>query len=269
MKTALVQMASGPDKEENIRKATGFACEAFLKGARFVCFPEYFYFRGPLKTAEEVERVCEPLNGPTVGGFAALATANKAYILLGSIYERANGRGRAYNTSVLLDPKGEVRAVYRKKNLFHVRLPGAEVRESDIFNAGTTATLTKVGPFTLGMAMCFDVRFPAMFEAYARKGANLFTVPASFSHATGQAHWEILVRARAVETFSYVLAPNQTGINAQGLPCWGQSMIVDPWGRILALATTDREEIVYASLDIKEPRSRRRMFPGYKDLNGS
>lgn len=266
MNTAVIQMNSGPDKESNIRRAIGFTREALAKKSRFVCLPEYFYFRGLLKTKDSLDRAIEPVNGPTVKLFAALAKEKKAHILLGSIYERARTPGRVYNTSVLLGPDGKVKAIYRKNNLFHVRLGGGETREADVFDPGTAAALARVEDFGLGMTLCFDVRFPGLFEDYARRGADLFTIPSSFSSTTGKAHWELLVRARAVETFSYVLAPNQTGLNAGGLACWGQSLIVDPWGRILAQASNDKEEIIYARLDPQEPLRFRRMFPGYKKL---
>jgi len=264
---AVIQMGSGPNKENNIKRALSFTAEALSKRSQFICLPEYFYFRGNLSTEAEISRIVEPVNGATVREFAVLAKKGKAYILLGSIYEKTRSKGRAYNTSVLIGPDGEVKAVYRKQHLFHLRMPGSpggEIRESFLFNAGTKKVIVPVGPFMLGMTMCFEVRFPMLYEWYARRGVNLFTIPASFAHATGQAHWELLVRARAVETFSYVIAPDQTGLNAQGYRCWGQSMIVDPWGEILAQASNAKEEIIYASLDPKKPQRLRRMFPGFK-----
>ncbi len=267
MKVAVIQMSSGPDKENNINKALYFTRKALENKARFVCLPEYFYFRGPLKTKASVEQVVEPVNGPTVSAFAALGRKAKAHILLGSIYEKTRTKGRAYNTSVLLGPDGKVKATYRKNNLFHIRLGPGEIREADIFNPGIHTAMAIVEDFTLGMSLCFDVRFPGIYDHYARRGANLFTVPASFAYTTGKAHWELLVRARAVETFSYVLAPAQAGINSDGTQSWGQSLIVDPWGRILAQASNDKEEILYAGLDHRAPARFRRMFPGYKKLN--
>lgn len=259
-------MDSGPDKKINIDRALALTREALTKKSELVCLPEYFYFRGPLKTANQLAGIAEPVDGSTVKIFAALAREKKVHILLGSIYEMPRRSGPVYNTSVLLGPDGAVKAAYRKKNLFHIRLPGSEVREADTFASGKAGVIARVGDLTLGMALCFDVRFPKLFEDYARKGVNLFTIPASFAQTTGKAHWELLVRARAVETYSYVVAPNQIGKNAEGLPCWGQSLIVDPWGRVLAQASNDMEEIIYARLDAREPARFRRMFPGYKNL---
>ncbi len=264
MKTAVIQMNSSADKIDNVRRALAFTKEAIEERAALICLPEYFYFRGSLATREEIARVVEPIDGPTVKLFSAVARKNKVYILLGSVYEQARDGMRAYNTSILIGPEGCVKAAYRKNNLFHLRLPRAEICEKKLFYAGKKTAMVKAGPFILGMAVCFDVRFPLLFERYASRGANLFTVPAAFSYETGKAHWELLVRARAVETFSYVLAPNQTGLNAQGFPCWGQSLIVGPWGQILAQAGHDKEEVIYAVLDPKEPGRLRRMFPEYK-----
>ncbi|MEI6438050.1 MAG: nitrilase-related carbon-nitrogen hydrolase [Candidatus Omnitrophota bacterium] len=267
LQVAVIQMASGPDKEKNLSKAIELTVRALAKKAALVCLPEYFYYRGPLKTEKDRNMVFEPVNGPTVKKFAATARDGKAHILLGSIYEQSRVNGRAFNTSVLIGPDGKVQAVYRKNNLFHIRLGAKETREADVFLPGRTAAPTKVRGFTLGMTLCFDVRFPGLYEQYARRGVNLFTIPASFARTTGKAHWELLVRARAVETFSYVLAPAQVGCGADGTPSWGQSLIIDPWGRILARASNDREEILYARLDPAAPARFRRMFPGYKNIN--
>ena len=264
MRVALIQLDSRADKVRNIEKSLAFSEEAFSKGAAFVLLPEYFSFRGPIETVERLKAVAEPLNGPTVQAFAVVARKFRGHLLLGTIYERASVTGKAYNTSVLLSPAGKVVTRYRKQNLFHMRSQGRETREGKLFRAGHKLTVVPVGKFHLGIAVCFDLRFPDVFERSAKKGANLFAVPSSFTYATGQAHWEVLLRARAAETFSYVLAPNQTGINADGMRCWGHSMVVDPWGEVLVQASETQEEIVYADIEMATVKKYRDLFPDYK-----
>lgn len=262
MKVALIQMNSQDDKAANVKKALHCVEEALARRAEFILLPEYFTFRGPLKTAQDIAAVAERIPGPSSRPFMELARKNKTYILLGTLYEKIRGCARAYNTSVLIGPRGEVRAVYRKQNLFHANVAGREMREGDVFEPGRQARPVSVGEFAMGMTVCFDVRFPEPFQNYARKGSNLFVVPSAFAYQTGKAHWEVLLRARAIETLSYVLAPNQTGPNEQGVPCWGHSMAVDPWGKVIAEASTEKEEIVYCDIDINKIKRWRKVFPG-------
>jgi predicted amidohydrolase len=263
MKVALVQIDSRADKPANIKKALDLTRSALSRGAGFVLLPEYLDFRGKISSPEELESISEPVDGPTSRLFRPLAARHKAYILLGSIHERGP-LGKAYNTSILIGPRGEIRASYRKQNLFTVRLPQGNICEGKTFLPGRRLSVAAVGPFTLGMTVCFDLRFPVLYEKYYRRGANLFSVPASFSRTTGQAHWEALVRARAIETFSYVLAPDQVGLNGEGVRTWGHSLAVGPWGDVLAQAGGRKEETVFAHIDHRKIRSVRRMFPEHK-----
>ncbi len=265
MKIALVQMNSTDDKGQNIHRALALCSRAFSRGAQFVLLPEYFYFRGRIKGVAGMREVTEPVDGPTTRMFAAMAQKARGHILLGSIYERSPDPRKAYDTAVLLSPSGKVVGTYRKQHLFHLRLPGQEIRETDTFLPGGRRTVVRVGNFRVGLTICFDLRFPDIFERSVQQGADLFVVPSSFAYATGKAHWEILLRARAIETFSYVLAPNQTGRSAEGARCWGHSMAVDPWGKVLAQASADREEIVYARIDTARVHESRQQFPGYKN----
>ncbi|MBF0122626.1 MAG: carbon-nitrogen hydrolase family protein [Candidatus Omnitrophica bacterium] len=264
MKVAIIQIDSRADKASNIKKALVLSEEAFSQGADFVLLPEFFSFRGPIKNLAYMGGIAEPVNGPTVRAFSVLAQRFRKHLLLGTIYERATTGRKAYNTSILISPDGKVAASYRKQNLFHMRLLGQETREGKVFKAGHKLTVVPVGEFHVGIVVCFDLRFPDIFERCAKRGANLFVVPSSFAYVTGQAHWEVLLRARAIETFSYVVAPNQIGKNAEGVRCWGHSMVIDPWGKILVQASADQEEIVYADIEIAKVRKYRRLFPGYK-----
>jgi predicted amidohydrolase len=259
-------MDSREDKAFNLARAKALSLEALRRGARLVALPEYFYYRGPLKNAGALARIAEPVKGPSVALFAELARAYQAHLLLGSIYERIEGGHKAFNTSVLIGPDGKVTAVYRKQHLFHMLLPKGRIREADIFRPGNKKVMAKAGALRIGMAVCFDIRFPDLFEAYARQGANVFTVPSAFSRKTGEAHWEVLVRARAIETFSYVLAPNQSGENGAGVPSWGHSMIVGPWGEVLAQAGGTGEAVIMADIDPARVRGQRACFPGFKKI---
>jgi deaminated glutathione amidase len=257
MKVALVQMKSGPHKAVNVARALQFARDAIARRATLVMFPEYFNYRGPLDRAV-LSGLVERIPGPSTLPFLELARRHRVYVLIGSLYEKARGSEKAYNTSVLINPQGQLQAVYRKQHLFHVCLPGKKINEADFFKPGRRSVVTALGGFSLGMAVCFDVRFPLLFEGYARRGAQVFSVPAAFSYETGRAHWKTLLRARAVETFSYVLAPNQAA------PYWGHSMAVSPWGEVLAEASGDREEVIYAGIDRARVAVTRRGFPDYK-----
>ena len=267
MKVALVQMDSQADKARNVGKALDFVRRAFSKKAEFVLLPEYFYFVGPISGAEDLRKIVEPVGGPTTEVFAELAREFRGHVLLGSIYEMIPGQNKAYNTSVLIGPSGKVLAAYRKRNLFHICLPGKEIQEGKVFEPGKTLEVVAVGDFKLGMSVCFDVRFPGLYEAGARRGANVFSVPSAFVQTTGKSHWEVLLRARAIETLSYVLAPAQTGLNAEGVPCWGHSMIIDPWGQIVRQASQNKEEIVFGNIDISIVKKTRTVFPNCKRLN--
>jgi predicted amidohydrolase len=264
MKVALVQMDSREDKARNVMKALDFVRRAFAKKAKFVLLPEYFYFIGKMPGAEDLRKIVEPVGGPTTEVFAALAKQFRGYVLLGSIYERIPGQNKAYNTSVLIGSSGKVLATYRKRNLFSIRFPEKEIREGNVFKPGKTLKVVSVGEFKLGMSVCFDVRFPGLYHASARLGANVFSIPSAFTRTTGKPHWEVLLRARAIETLSYVLAPDQTGLKAEGVSCWGQSMIVDPWGQIIGQASQNNEEIVYGDIDLSTIKKTRAIFPNYK-----
>lgn len=266
IKAALVQMKSGSDKALNVRRAMDLVRQAAGQGADLVCLPEYFSYNGSLADKDKVRTLAENIHGPTVQAFAGLARQTGVSILLGSILEKTRVKPGVYNTSILLDRKGKMTAVYRKKNLFHVRLDDGEVREQAYLKAGRRLATAGLSGFKAGLAICFDLRFPQLFERYVKMGVNLLFVPSSFLGATGRAHWEVLVRARAVETFSYVLAPNAAGANHDGLPFWGESLIVDPWGRVLARGSNDREEIICAELDLSRVRKVREAFPGFKGL---
>ncbi len=264
MKVALVQMNSGADKNENIRRALNFVEQACRRqaGAEFVLLPEIFHYRGPAKKEELLKRIAEEIPGESSAPFLELARKEGVFILLGSIYEKYSRRKQIFNTSILIDDRGKITGRYRKQNLFAARLSNTAIDERKTLSAGTKAVLAQVGPLTVGLSICYDLRFPAFYQSYAQKGAQVFLIPSGFTRTTGEAHWEVLLRARAIENLSYVLAPNQCGSGAHGVPSFGNSMIIDPWGKILARAGGEHEEIIYAELDRRQVEEKRKIFSG-------
>ncbi|MBF0479865.1 MAG: carbon-nitrogen hydrolase family protein [Candidatus Omnitrophica bacterium] len=251
MKVALIQMSAGKDKTKNVEKSVDFVNNAVAQKAKFILLPEVFNYRGFLST-DKIKNVAEEVPGYSLEALLKIARNKKVYILAGSVYEKVRGNTKVYNTSVLISPSG-VSAVYRKKHLFSWSSGRKNkiIEESQIFLPGKRLALARVEKFNVGLSVCFDVRFAEMFQEYCRKGAEVLCVPSAFLKQTGQAHWEILLRCRAVENLCYVLAPNQCGIDERGIETFGHSMIVSPWGEILAEASGTKEEIIFAHMNKK------------------
>ena len=231
MRVACVQLNSRDDKAANVRVATGFVRQAAGLGAQLVVLPETWTFKGD---ALGIAENAEDLEGPSTRIMAELAADLGIYLLAGSIYERTETPGRCFNTSVLFGPTGERLAVYRKIHLFDVTAGGVVYRESDTLVPGRELVTADIEGLTVGLTICYDVRFPELYLALALRGARLFLVPSAFKAFTGAAHWEVLVRARAIENGAFVVAPNQIGAYLPGKQNYGHSMVVDPWGRVLA-----------------------------------
>ncbi len=257
LRVALVQLDAGPDVETNIAIASSLADEAAAAGARLVALPEYLQYRGP---DDGYRASARPVPGPWTDRFAAVATRNDAWILVGSLAETSDEPARPYNTSVLIAPDGSIAAIYRKIHLFDVAVEDGPVdRESDRVSPGDRAVVVEVDSIGVGLSICYDLRFPELYRALALAGAEVLCVPANFTERTGRDHWEVLLRARAIENGAYVLAPGQVG-GPPGQPAFGRSMIVDPWGTVVAQAS-DRVGIVTADLDLDRVRSIRRQIP--------
>lgn len=242
---AAVQMTASSVKEENLAKAETFVRLAVERGATLIVLPEVFAWRGP--RAEEPAQV-EPIPGPTSERLRELARRHQIYLLAGSFLEKGDGP-RSYNTSLLLNPQGDVLAHYRKIHLFDVDILGqVRVKESDTKEPGAAvvASTTPLGVF--GLSVCYDLRFPELYRQLAAKGAEVMFVPSAFTFPTGAAHWEPLLRARAIENQTYIIAPNQIGKNAHGYADYGNSMIIDPWGKVIARAP-DKECFITAEID--------------------
>lgn len=261
MRIALIQFNAGADKADNIARAFVFVRRAVENGAQFVLLPEIYNFRGDVRNKALVASVSEKIPGVSVGPFMKLARAQGVFILVGSVFEKAPPKA-GYNTSVLIDARGRVAAKYRKIHLFDARLGDQTVRESDCFRPGRAGVKTRAGKFTVGLSVCYDLRFPDLYRSYGASGVDVITVPSCFTKETGQAHWEVLLRARAVENLCYVLAPNQVGTDARGIAAYGNSMVVGPWGEVIARGSDDKEEIVYAEIKTEEIKKARAILPG-------
>jgi predicted amidohydrolase len=258
---AVVQMTSGPDREANLARASALVGEAAGRGAMLVVLPEVFACRaaGPAETAG-----AEPIPGPTTAAMADLARRAGVWLCAGSLLEAVAGDARAYNTSCVLDPAGTIVARYRKVHLFDVDLPGrVAVRESDRRLPGDRPVVVSTPAAILGCSICYDLRFPELYRRLAKAGAEVLLVPSAFTFPTGEAHWEILCRARAIENQCYLLAANQTGESPHGHRDYGHSMIVDPWGTVLA-RVEDGEGVAVAELDGERLARVRRELPALR-----
>jgi predicted amidohydrolase len=255
---AAIQMSSGGDKAANLEKAEHLIRLAAARGARLVALPEVFNWRG--KRAEE-PAAAESLEGVTLTLMAGLARDLEIHLVAGSITEHAPGQPKRYNTSVLIGPDGRQLAVYRKIHLFDVDLPGrVTIKESDVKLAGAEVVSAPTPLATIGLSVCYDLRFPELYRRLAFAGAGIITIPSAFTFPTGEAHWDVLIRARAIENQCYVIAPAQFGPNVHGFSDYGNSMIVDPWGRVIARAA-DMEGVVIAPVDLEYLERVRRELP--------
>jgi predicted amidohydrolase len=227
-----VQMTSGPDREKNLATALRLVNEAADLGARLVALPENFAFMGP----EELRlSTAEPLEGPTLGAVRDLAKRRGIWIVAGSVAEKVDAPGKTANTSALVGPDGAVVAAYRKIHLFDVNIPdGARYAESESVLPGDRPVVAETPLGKIGLTVCYDLRFPELYRKLSEAGAELVTIPAAFTLYTGKDHWEVLVRARAIENLAYVIAPAQVGRHSQNRLTFGNAMIVDPWGVVLA-----------------------------------
>jgi len=244
MRFAVVQLNTRDDKEANVTTALALAGRAAEAGADLVALPESVPWYGGL---ERAACFAEPIPGPTVEGFAAIARQHRIHLLLGSLHERVAGRERPFNTSVLLDPAGGVAATYRKIHLFDA--PGLELESAHV-SAGSETVVARTEVGRLGLSVCYDLRFPELYRVLSDQGAEVLLVPSAFTLQTGRDHWETLLRARAIENLAYVVAPNQWGPHPPDKRSYGHSMIVDPWGTLLC-RVPDGEGFACAEVDLQ------------------
>ena len=258
LRVACVQINSSGSKADNLGRMEALVARAAATGADLVLLPEKW---NGLGSHEILQDVAEPLEGgETVAAMSRWAQSHGITLVGGSIAERREGRDKLSNTCVVFDADGEVVAVYRKIHMFDVEVGGHVYRESESEEPGDGPVGCDVEGWALGLTVCYDLRFPELFRILAVEGAELVTVPAAFTLYTGKDHWELLLRARAVENQCYVAAANQWGVHAEGKASYGRSMIVDPWGVVVAQAP-DEDAVISAELDRAHLERVRRALP--------
>ncbi len=255
---AVVQMTSTSDPDRNLAAAERLVGQAAAQGAAFVGLPENFAF---LRSEGEPVPEAQELDGPWVARMSALARRLQITLLLGSLPEKIAGDTRVRNTSILLGPDGRTLAVYRKMHLFDIDLPGMEhLKESRAVVPGDEVVVAEAPFGALGLSICYDLRFPELYREMTRRGARVLAVPSAFTESTGRDHWEVLLRARAIENLAYVFAPAQVGVHGRGRVSYGHALIVDPWGTVVA-EVAEGEGVAVAELDFERQDRIRRELP--------
>lgn len=256
MRVAAVQLNSNGDKARNLAAAERQVRAAAADGAELVALPEKWNLLAP---GDDLLAGAEALDGPSLTAARGWARELGIHLLAGSIAERGEGE-KAFNTSVLIGPDGLDLATYRKIHMFDVDAGGVSYRESEHERPGSEIVTAPVGELIAGLSICYDLRFPELFRILAVRGARLLAVPSAFTAATGRDHWEVLLRARAIENQAFVLAPNQVGAAPPHFDSYGHSAIVDPWGRVLAEAA-DGDGFVVTDLDLSAQDEVRESLP--------
>jgi predicted amidohydrolase len=250
MLVAVAQLGSQDDPTANLARAVALVREAKKGGASLVALPENFAYMGEEATKRSLaERLDDGPRGPIASALAEAAAREGIHIVAGGMPEASGDPDRPYNTSVFFTKEGRIGATYRKVHLFDVSLAdGTELKESNATKAGEGVQVVDVDGVPLGMSVCYDLRFPELYRALTDKGARIVTVPAAFTLTTGKDHWHVLLRARAIENQVYVLAPAQHGRHPRNRQTYGKSVIIDPWGDVLAQAR-EGEGLAFAHLD--------------------
>jgi predicted amidohydrolase len=259
MRAAAVQLQSTTDTDRNLASAERLVRAAAADGAELVVLPERLDIRGG---TSDYLAGAEPLDGRPVEWARGLARELRIDLVAGSVAERRDGHERVSNTSVHVGPDGEIRAVYRKIHMFDIEVEGTVYRESEHTEPSAEIVLSETaGGVGLGLTVCYDLRFPELYRILALRGARIVTVPANFTRITGQAHWEVLLRARAIEDQVFVIAPGQGNLPDTDADSYGNSMIVDPWGEVLARARMEGEHVIAADLDLARQEEIREKLP--------
>ncbi len=263
MRVGVVQMTSTDDLTANLANARTLLADAVDQGAEFVALPENFAF---LRREGTAFPCAQGLEGEIVGAVRQMAREHRVWLLGGTFPEAVEGASRIHNTSVVVSPDGEIQGVYRKIHLFDVDLSasgGGVFTESAVFSPGREVVVTETPFGSLGLSVCYDLRFPELYRQMADRGARWIAVPSAFARETGKDHWEVLLRARAIENQAFVLAPAQCGRHSEDRASYGRSMIVDPWGLILAQAA-DRPCAVVADCDLADLERIREGLPALR-----
>jgi deaminated glutathione amidase len=244
----VVQMTSSDDKDANFAAVARLLSEAVRLKVDFLCLPECFAFIGARPGA--ALEAAEPLDGPTMMRYRGLARENRMWLSLGGFHETCSDGQKVFNTHVIVDAEGDVKAAYRKAHLFDVDLPNVKFIESQFTAPGNELVVCKDTPVgDIGMSICYDLRFPEVYSALRQAGAAVHLVPSAFMPGTGRAHWEVLLRARAIETQCYVGAAAQSGSHSEHRSSYGHACIVDPWGAVVADAGPSANCVVVVDVD--------------------
>lgn len=274
MRVACIQMRSGLSRRVNIKDAEALIRDAAAQGADFITTPEMTNVvdRHPGRLLTDLPHEADLQE---VEAFSGLAEELAIWLLAGSFAVRAetspkpdqqgktsSDTGRACNRSYLFGPDGKIKARYDKLHMFDVQLPHGETwRESAVYEAGQTAQMVTMPAANIGLSICYDVRFPGLYRRLAQEGAGILCIPAAFTKQTGQAHWEVLLRARAIECGAFVVAPAQGGTHEDGRQTWGHSMIINPWGDIIAHLDHDEPGVIVADLALDQIETARQRIP--------
>jgi predicted amidohydrolase len=264
LRAALIQTCTPATQEAALAQITPLIRQAAKAGAQLILTPEGSNFLQ--RDRAKMLQVLKPLEDDSfVAGVRALARELKVWVLIGSALV-ARGSDKAANRAVLVSDKGEIVTTYDKLHMFDVDLPnGDRYRESSLYEPGEDARIVDTPWGKLGLTICYDMRFPQLYRALAKAGAEIIAVPAAFTRPTGEAHWEVLLRARAIENGVFILAPAQGGTHEDGRTTWGHSIAVDPWGRILAQAGDDEPGVIMADLDLDQVKTTRQAIPSLKN----
>jgi deaminated glutathione amidase len=258
LRVACVQLTSRDDKAANLEKAERLVARAATAGADLVVLPEKWNAIGG---AETLHAAAEPVDaGESTAAMSSWASTHGITLVGGSITERREGRAKLSNTCLVFAPDGALLATYRKIHLFDVDVAGVSYRESEAEEPGAEPVVVEAEGWRVGLSICYDLRFPELYRVLALRGAELLTVPSHFTLHTGRDHWEVLLRARAIENQAYVVAAAQVGETRPGRPSYGRSLVVDPWGLVLVQAPDD-EGVVTAELDRRRLDEVRRSLP--------
>ena len=260
MKIACVQMTSACDPADNLPVIAARVKQAVAQGARLVALPETCSFMEKNRKAMQA-RLEHQADSQVLAALCHMAKENDIFLLIGSMILADENSDKAVNRSLLIAPGGTVQAQYDKIHMFDVALENGEShRESAAYQAGDTLVVTKADGVSLGLSICYDVRFPALYRRLAEAQAQVIFVPSAFTKQTGEAHWHILLRARAIETGCFIVAPAQIGAHENGRETYGHSLIIDPWGEILAEASED-DELIIAQIDMTLAAKARQQIP--------
>ncbi|ESO89486.1 hypothetical protein LOTGIDRAFT_179029 [Lottia gigantea] len=255
-KLALIQLAVGASKVENVKNAVKFIKEAAGNGAKLVALPECF--NSPYGTNYFGE-YAESIPGPSTDSLSQAAKDNQVFLVGGSIPESENGK--LYNTSTIFNPQGELIGKHRKVHLFDIDVPGKiRFQESEVLTAGNTLTMFNTPFCKVGVGICYDIRFAELAQIYTRRGCNLLIYPGAFNMTTGPAHWELLQRGRALDNQVYVATVSPARDEKASYVAWGHSTVVNPWGEVIS-TTEHQETIVYSDIDVEYAKQVRSMVP--------